>query len=47
MPDTALYLYLGLAAIAFILLVFIVSVLMRRRNLDQDHHLLDQLERGE
>lgn len=47
MPDTTLYLYLGLAAIAFILLVFSVSVLIRRRNLDQDHQLLDQLERGE
>lgn len=47
MPDTAAYLYLGLAAIAFILLVFIVSMLLRRRNLEQDHALLDQLERGE
>ena len=46
MPDTALYLVLGLAAVAFILLVFIVSVLARRRNLEQDHDLLDQLERG-
>ena len=47
MPDTAAYLYLGLAAIAFILLVFIVGMLLRRRNLEQDHALLDQLERGE
>ena len=47
MPDTAAYLYLGLAAIAFILLVFIVSMLLRRRNLEQDHALLDQLEHGE
>ncbi|MCE2489393.1 MAG: hypothetical protein J4G17_05395 [Anaerolineae bacterium] len=47
MPDTIAYLYLGLAAIAFILLLFVVSMLMRRRNLEQDHRVLDQLERGD
>ena len=47
MPDTALYLYLGLAAIACILLAFIAGMLLRRRNLEQDHALLDQVERGE
>ena len=47
MPDTAAYLYLGLAAIAFILLLFIVGMLLRRRNLEQDHALLDQLKHGE
>ena len=45
-PDTLAFLNLGLAAIAFILLLFIASILTRRRNLDQDQRALDELERG-
>lgn len=46
-PDTLAYLNLGLAAIATILLLFAVSILTRRRNLDQDQRALDELERGD
>ncbi len=46
-PDTRAFLNLGLAAIAFILLLFIVSMLTRRRNLEQDQRALDELERGD
>ena len=44
-PDTIAFLYLGLAAIAFIMLLFIVSMVTRRRNLEQDRRALDELER--
>ena len=46
-PDTLAFLNLGLAAIAFILLLFALSVLVRRRNLDEDQRALDELERGD
>ena len=44
MPATGPYLLLGLAAIAFFPLALVISLIVRRRNLDRDHALLDELE---
>lgn len=47
MPATEPYLLLGLAAIAFFLLALVISLVVRRHNLDRDNAMLDELEYGE
>lgn len=47
MPATEAYLLLGLAAIAGIPLLFIASMVWRRRDLERDHAMLDRLEHSE
>ena len=44
MPATGPYLLLGLAAIAFFPLALVISLIVRRRNLDRDHEMLDKIE---
>lgn len=44
MPETTPYLYLGLAAVAVIMLVLIGSLIARYRNLQQDIKTLEQLD---
>ncbi len=44
MPDTTAYLYLGLAAIAVIMLVLIGSMALRYRSLQQDLKTLEKLD---
>ena len=44
MPETTAYLFLGLAAIAMIMLVVIGSMVVRYRNLQQDIKTLEQLD---
>jgi hypothetical protein len=43
-PDTAAYLYLGLAALAIIMGAFLASMVVRYRNLQKDLQLIDQLK---
>ncbi len=47
MPATEPYLLLGLAAIVCFLLALVISLVLRRRNLDRDNVMLDELESGE
>jgi hypothetical protein len=42
-PDTAAYLYLGLAVVATIAFGFIGSILIRFRNLQKDLQVMEQL----
>jgi hypothetical protein len=42
-PDTLSYLYLGLAAIAAVLIIFIASLVIRYRNLQKDAETIMQL----
>ncbi|MBK9750185.1 MAG: hypothetical protein IPO91_25895 [Chloroflexi bacterium] len=44
MPETTAYLYLGLVAIAVIMLVLIGSMALRYRGLQQDLKTLEQLD---
>ncbi len=44
MPETTAYLYLGLAAIAVIMLVLIGSMALRYRRLQQDLQTLEKLD---
>jgi hypothetical protein len=43
-PDTTAYLYLGLAVVAVIMLVFIASLVIRYRNLRHDAETIAALE---
>ncbi len=43
MPDTGVYLLLGLAVTAFILGILIFSMIVRHRNLNRDIELINQL----
>lgn len=44
-PDTAAYLYLGLAVVGVILIVFIASMVIRLRNLRRDAETIAELEK--
>jgi hypothetical protein len=46
-PDTLNYLILGLAAVAIIMGLLIVSFVVRHRNLEQDMALIEQLSEDE
>lgn len=43
-PDTTAYLYLGLAVVAVILMVFVASLVIRFRNLQQDAKIMAELD---
>jgi hypothetical protein len=43
MPDTLNYLYLGLASVAVLSAGYVVSLVLRWRNLQQDIQMLEQL----
>ncbi|HRL13257.1 MAG TPA: hypothetical protein PKX07_15340 [Aggregatilineales bacterium] len=47
MPDTAAYLYLGLAVTAVIVAAQIISMVARQRGLKRDWAMLDDLEDSE
>jgi hypothetical protein len=42
-PDTAAYLYLGLAAVSIIAIGFVGSIVLRFRNLHKDLQVMEQL----
>ncbi len=44
-PDTTSYLYLGLAVVALILVVTVVSMTVRMRNLRRDAETIAELEK--
>ena len=44
MPATEPYLLLGLTAITTFPLLLGASIVLRRRNLERDHDMLDELE---
>lgn len=44
-PATGDYLVLGLVVVFGILLLFIASMVIRYRNLRQDEHLIEQLDK--
>ena len=43
MPDTTSFLMLGLAVTAIIMGAYIISLVVRQRNLDRDIELIQQL----
>ena len=43
-PDTLSYMIAGYAVIFGLLLIYLVSLALRRRNLKQDLEVLDELE---
>ncbi len=45
MPDTRAYLLLGLVVIALFLAAQVISLVLRRRIIERDNALLDELER--
>ena len=47
MPETGEYLILGLAVIAFLLALFIGSMVARYRNLTKDINLIQRLQEEE
>jgi hypothetical protein len=44
-PDTTSYLILGYVVFTVVMAVYLLSLALRRRNLDQDLHMLDELQR--
>jgi len=43
MPDTTAYLFLGLALYFGVLALYIISLVVRKRNLRKDEALIEQL----
>ena len=46
-PDTVDYMYLGYAVFTIVMGLYVVSFWLRRRNLEADERLLDELEQKE
>ena len=42
-PDTSLYMIAGYAAFTLILLIYLLSLMLRRRNLEQDLSALESI----
>jgi hypothetical protein len=43
-PDTTAFMVGGYAVIFGVMLIYLVSILIRRRNLDQDLEILEDIE---
>ena len=43
-PDTSIYMIAGYAVIFSVMLIYLVSLYLRQRNLRQDLEMLDELE---
>jgi len=44
-PDTSGYMIAGYAVAFIVMALYVASIYLRRRNLDQDMHMLDELDR--
>lgn len=44
-PETANYLFLGIAVVAIIMLVLVGSMVIRQRNLQRDAEVIAELEK--
>ena len=46
-PDTSGYMTAGYVVIFSVMLIYLVSLLVRRRNLEKDYETLEELEKAE
>ncbi len=46
-PDTTLYMLLGYGVIFAVILVYVISLMVRARNVDRDMALLEDMEEEE
>jgi CcmD family protein len=45
-PDTSGYMIAGFVVIFTLMLAYLASLIVRRRNLEQDYEMLEELEKG-
>ncbi len=46
-PDTSGYMIAGFVVIFTLMLAYLASLIVRRRNLEQDFEMLEELEKGD